>query len=171
MTDTIREAAKALAAAEKRLTAAEAEHRTLLAEVETIQTRLSDALRRREEAMTASAAAPDDGVLLGRLRLAERDVNDLEALLAAAKDRAAGTEPARERLAAQQAAEHLQRARDTSELESLRRHADELDRTLLRTVAEMSAVASRLGYPRKLSAYWRCSAALRDAVTFDNPPR
>jgi len=109
----------------------------------------------------------------GLFQIAGADEQDLADILRGATERLGSAIAAtREALAIRdRAVVGLEMAERRLKFDALANHVGIVEQTLTSALAELFALGSSLGMPRVLSAVWRPSAALRNAITLGLPPQ
>lgn len=161
-----------VAFAEQALENAELRHQEAQEDVANIRGKI-DAVNQRRESIKADLRAGnlDDRAAGGLLGVADEDLADLNQLLVKARADCENAVPTREQQALVEAQASLERHRRESEFDALSRHAADVEATLIGVIAELYQRGRDLGRPSPLSASWRPSQALDQALRLGTPPK
>ena len=174
MTDQINAAAAVLAHAEQVVQDAQVVEDGARAEVSDVDAKIA-AIKARKVKIRADleAGTLTDAQAGGLFQIAAADEQDLADILRGATERLGSAIAAtREALAIRdRAVVGLEMAERRLKFDALANHVGIVEQTLTSAVAELFALGSSLGMPRVLSAVWRPSAALRNAITLGLPPQ
>jgi chromosome segregation ATPase len=171
MSTLIETAAHALASAENRLNEAMERHQKAVDHRSQIHQRIVEAEDRRQDIRTQLA----DGDLTDReagalLAAVDEDRRDLENLLAEAEQRVREAEPVHEREAVSLARRNLERAQTQAQFDALHARVTEIEQVFLSSLVTLHTLGTQIGKPHTLSASYRFSGELINAVNFGQPP-
>jgi DNA repair exonuclease SbcCD ATPase subunit len=160
----IESAAASLAAAEEDLAEAETTYRARADELALITGRLTDATNRRIEIVAEARAKPDDMAVLGKLALVEQDVEDLQHLRDEAERAAEEAKPTKQRADVDRAKQHLEQAKALASFDAVTEHTKACEHALCASLSRLHQLGQVIGKPRELSAVWKPSAPLYNAM-------